>query len=106
MTKKSSILNIVLCIFLIIFIISVARSLFGGQSLSFSGFLNSLDSVPSIKINWTMIDGSIGGSWGIFDFFRTFLNSVIVVVNVLVYMLSLLLNLLIFLAWSVKFLFV
>lgn len=96
-------LGIIGVIFLIIFIIAFARQLIGAEPLTFTSFLHTISSLPDVTVS-TLIDYSIAGSWGLFDFLRIFINSMISVVNVLVYIGSLLYNLIVLLFHCVKFL--
>lgn len=95
--------NIILTIFIVLFIIAFSRVLFGGVPLTFSGFLQKLTTVPDIVLDTSVIDFSLTGSWGWFDFFRDFINSLIGIVNVTVYWSSLIGNLFLILIWSVGF---
>lgn len=105
-SRKSPVFNIILVVFCIIFIISVVRSLTSAPSLSFTSFLNSFSDVPTLDINWSILDNTIGGSWGPFDFLRNFINTMSVIISAFVYICGLLINLFISLAWAIRFLFV
>lgn len=42
--------------------------------LSFKGFIEFLSNAPSFDISWSMVDLTIYGDWGIFNFLREFFN--------------------------------
>ena len=97
--------NIILTIFLVIFIIAVARSLLGSAPMTFKGFLTSITDVPSIDISTQVIDWSIVGSWGAFDFLRIFINSFVMILNFSIFIIQMLINLLLVITWSLGYLF-
>ena len=97
--------NIILTIFLVIFIIAVARSLLGSAPMTFKGFLTSITEVPSIDISTQVIDFAIGGSWGAFDFLRVFINSFVMILNFSIFIIEMLINLLLVLTWALGYLF-
>lgn len=105
MEEKSSnkTLGIIGVLFLILFIIALFRVLLGSEHLSFAGFLESLTTAPNIEISTSVIDFTILGNWGVFDFARVLVNSLISVVNILAYLAGLLYNLLLTLVWCIKF---
>lgn len=96
--------NIFLTIFILLFVIAFARILFGGTPLSFTNFLQRLTSVPDVTLPMSVLNFSIAGSWGFFDFLRVFVNSIIGVANFAVYFSSLILNLIVVIIWAVGFL--
>lgn len=98
-------LSIILAIFIAIFIIAVARVLLGSAPLTFRGFLDSLINCPTIDISTNIIDFTIAGSWGVFDFLRVFINGISQVLNTSVFIIGLLINLLLVILWVVGFLF-
>lgn len=96
--------GIFITIFAIIFFIAFARVLFGGQPLTFTGFLKRISTAPDLTLPTQVLDFAIAGNWLAFDFFRVFINSMIGVVNFAVYFSSLVLNLLTMLIWALGFL--
>lgn len=97
-----SILLIIICTVLIG---SIIRIVFGGSNFTFTSFLSYLQNVPQISIgNFNLF--TINGDWGLIDFFRRFLNSIMSILNFGVWMCSQLVNCVFYLLYFVKYLFV
>lgn len=96
------VLTIILSLLLIF---SVIRIAFGSNSLSFGSFLEYVSKTPSISISY--VDYlHIGGDWAIFDGFRSFLNTIMTVFNIAIWMCKNIGNLLVFVFYYVRFLFI
>lgn len=61
-------------IFLIFFLVAFIKGTFTGSNLTFTGFLNFLSDCPRVFNNFSLLDFTITGDWGLFDGFRNFLN--------------------------------
>lgn len=61
---------------IILVIISLAHFLRTGNlsDITFKGFIEFLSNAPSFDISWSMVDLTIYGDWGIFNFLREFFN--------------------------------
>lgn len=103
--KKSFIFNILFLVFSILFIISLIRTMTGAPTLTFAGFLESLTTVPQISVGG-FVDLTIVGDWGIFEFFRSFLNFFANALSILIYAASQLINLIMLIVWALKYFFV
>lgn len=77
----------------------------GGSVLSFSSFLDWLSNRSSFKISINISDYFIGGDWGLFDGFRNFLNIFAQLSGCLAWLGANLINIIIFLAQFLLFLF-
>ncbi|HIU06667.1 MAG TPA: hypothetical protein IAC46_03680 [Candidatus Onthoplasma faecigallinarum] len=95
-----SVLIIILCIILVI---SVIRIVFGGSNISFSAFLNYIQNVPQIEFIGDVNMFSINGDWGLFDFLKNFLNSIMSIFNFLVWLCFQLFNCLSYIFYFLKF---
>lgn len=95
MLKNKISINIVLLIFVVLLIISYCRSLFNVDPLTFSSFLEFLQSVPSIKLTLETIK-PITSDWSIFNFLIPIFNTFISVANVAVFFSTCILNILSF----------
>ena len=97
-----NVLTVCLCFVLIVSVIRVA---FDFNPISFSGFLDYVSKTPSIDISYyTYL--SIGGDWGVIDGLRVFLNYIMVIINVLLWLCKNVANLMLFVVYYVRFLFV
>ena len=103
--RKSFVFNILFLVFSILFIISLIRTMTGAPVLTFAGFLESLTTVPQINLA-SFIDLTIVGDWGIFEFFRSFLNFFTSALSLLIYTATQLINLLMLIIWALKYFFV
>lgn len=74
--SKFSKMSIFYVIFLFIFIISFSHYIALGtfSDITFSGFLNWISNAPEFDVSWSLVDLTIYGDWGIFNFLRSFLN--------------------------------
>lgn len=109
MNDKGSGLKIVFFIFTLIIsialIFSVIRISFGGSSLSFTSLLNYSANSPKVDISFVEYY-RIGGDWGLFDFFRLFLNMIMSIFDIGVWLCKNIYNLVSFITYYVVLLFV
>lgn len=97
-------------IFIILCLFAFSSALMGrDSSLSFTGLLNSISSVPTIdmsKIFDFVNDINITSDWGVFNFFRDFINNfVLSLLGVAIYFCTAIAQLIVFLVWVFKFIF-
>lgn len=97
-----SILSLIICIILIF---SVIRIAFGSTSLSFTSILNYSANTPQIDVSYIQYL-NIGGDWGVVDGIRRFLNSIMSIFNIGIWMCKNIANLLLFIFYYVSLLFV
>ena len=97
-----SILALILSVALIF---SVIRIAFGSDALSFTSILNYSANTPTIDISYVEYL-RIGGDWGLFDGFRNFLNTIMTIFNIGIWMCKNIGNLLLFVFYYVTLLFV
>ena len=90
----------------ILLIINFSRSVIGSSNVSFSSFLNFLSSIDIFQITINISDFTIPGNWGIIDGLRLFLNVFAQAIGVVVYLCANLINLIIYCAQFIRFLFV
>lgn len=103
--KADNFLSIVIVIFTILFIVSYVRSLTGASEITFTSFLEFIQTVPEISFANSFIDLTILGDWGIFDFLRNFLNVFTNIFSVLIYLFGGLVQLLTYLVYLLRYLF-
>lgn len=75
-------------VFIILFIISFYYALIGRDfNLSFSGLLSILEEAPSIPTDWItdFANLTITGNWGVFEFLKTFLNTIMGIISFALY---------------------
>lgn len=94
-----------LAIFVIVFVVCLYRMCADLPMYSFDNFLNSLSGVPDVTFTLYSND-PLAGDWGIFDFLRTFLNTIANIVNFIVYAISMLLQILVFVWYFIQSFFV
>ncbi|MBE5735420.1 MAG: hypothetical protein E7361_03135 [Clostridiales bacterium] len=105
-TLSKMILRILLITACMLLIINFARSLFAGNDLSFSSFLEWLGNVDSAYFDVGITDFTIYGNWGVFDFLRGFLNIFTGLFSVIVFFCANLINLIFFVLQFVRFIFI
>lgn len=99
------IFSILALIFSIVLLFSVFRIVFGSDPVSFSALLNYAASTPQIDISY--VDYLyIGGDWGLFDGLRSFLNTIMSVFNIAIWMCKNIANLLIVVFYYITLLIV
>lgn len=80
-----------------------------GSNISFSSFLEWIDNFKAIDISWLPTLGDklvIAGDWGLFDFFRSFINTVFLKpIQVMLFVSISLLNLIYLLLKFIGFIF-
>lgn len=104
-TAGNFLFSIMALVLALLLIANIFRQTFAGADLSFASFLSWLGSVEDISINFSIESFFIGGSWGIFDGFRSFLNIFTQLFGVIVYLGTQLINLVIFVGQFIAFLF-
>ena len=86
-------------------IISLIRKVNAGTPVTFSSFLNWLGDVNSFHLGVNISDFTISSDWGMFNFFKEFLNIFTTSFGVISFIGSNLINLLVFLGQFLLFLF-
>ena len=76
--------NVLLVIFLSIFIVNYVRILLSGQALSFQAFIEHLSNVYAIPLP-NLSSLIIAGNWGVFEFLRAFFNTLVSIFNFAVF---------------------
>lgn len=93
-------------IFLVILIMCVIRFTFTSTTISFTSFLEFLQNCPSIEMPNSIINNlSITDSWGVFDFLRNFINSLGTILGTVLWLISNLLNGIVFIFYFIGFIF-
>ena len=93
-------------IFLIILAMCVIRFTFTNTTISFTSFLEFLQNCPSIDMPETFINNLVvTDSWGVFDFLRTFVNSLGTIFGTILWLLNNLLNGILFIFYFIGFIF-
>lgn len=85
--ERSSV-SIFKALFIVLFMVSFFNAVSGnGRIITFTGLLNALSEAPSIDISWIghFMDLTIKNDWGLFDFFRTFLNQFMGIIGLMLY---------------------
>lgn len=95
-------------IFVILCLFAFSSALMGrDSSLSFTGLLNSISSMPTIdmtKVFGFVNDFSITSDWSVFNWFRDFLNNFFLpLFGVALYFCTAIAQLIVFLVWVFKF---
>lgn len=95
--KKNILINFIVLLVITIIALSFIRGILNPNSTySFTQFLQDLVELSNYQINSVNLgDFSIIGDWGIFDGLRLFLNSIMSIINLLVWVCQSLLNVLI-----------
>ncbi len=101
--------SIPLTVFVILFLFSFSSVLMGRDStITFSGLLNSISSVPTIDMSVIfsfVSDSKITSDWTVFNWLRDFLNNLFLpLIGVVVYFCASIAQLLLLLIWVAKFL--
>lgn len=98
-------IGILKIIFLLLLLVMVFRSLSGVNSISFTSFLTWLRDFHPLLQNFSFVDLSIVGDWGIFNFFKDFLNIFMQVISVAVFVCKAIVNFISYVFGFVRFLF-
>lgn len=85
-------------IFLALFCVAFYRYTAGMPLPTFTGFLEFLPTIPNLTLSPEFL-GSIAGDWGIFEFLRLFINSLISILGVGLYACSCILQVITFVSW-------
>lgn len=108
--NKSSYINtrtVFSIIIVILLSISLIRVLNSGDSISFSSFLEMLRDSPSINMPFRIFkDLTITADWGVFNFLRNFINVLGNITSVAVFISAGLANVLLYLVYFVRYIFV
>lgn len=102
---KKVIYRVLFLFLMAVLIVSLFRRILGGNSLTFNGLLDYLSNTQGVSIDINISNFSIGGNWGIVDGLRQFFNIFAKLFGVLVWLGSNLINLILFLAQFVSFVF-
>lgn len=109
MNEKGSgfklIFSILALILSILLIFSTIRIAFGSSSLSFTSFLNYSANTPKINVSYVEYL-NIGGDWGIIDGLRRFLNVIMSIFNIGIWLCKNIGSFLAFVFYYVNLLFV
>ena len=93
-------------IFLTILAMCVIRFTFTNTTISFTSFLEFLQNCPSIDMPETFINNLVvTDSWGVFDFLRSFINSLGTIFGTILWLLNNLLNGILFIFYFIGFIF-
>ena len=93
-------------LFIILVAMLVRMSMGTNSAPAFSNFLETLANVPQVEIPFiTQVDNTIAGSWGIFDGFRLFLNTLIQIINVVIFAINGLLSVIMYVSYFCTWLF-
>lgn len=106
MKSKSIILNLFFLLFCILLIFSLVRILNNGSPLTLSSFLDYLSTAPQLVANGGFINLSIVADWGVFNFLRDFLNIFAGLLSCLIYLGSMIIQLITYIIWFLKYLFI
>lgn len=96
----------ILIIFCSILVSNIIKNVFSGSSVTFTGFLEFIGSVPQISTNLSLNTIYITGDWAILDGLRVFLNYLIMPLNVVIFLSKNLWNCLLYIVYFLRFLFV
>ena len=87
-SKSSVFLTIITTVVVFLICISVYRVAVGNNIPLFSDFLAYLQNMKVIDLNLNIIDFAFLDSWGLFDFLRIAINSLIAIINAGYFVLS------------------
>ena len=104
--RSSPLFSIFSIIFVILFLIAFIRFSLNAEPITFSSLLLVLENAPSIDFSSVLDFFQINGYWGMFDFLRNLLNSFGVVLGVLSFVVLNIFNMLLFLLYFYKFVFI
>lgn len=102
----SIIFRVIFIIFCAILISNIIKTLFSSNTVTFTSFLNYITSVPQISTNFSMETIYISTDWGVFDFVRIFLNTIMMPINLSVFISRNLWNCLLYIIYFVRFLMI
>lgn len=103
---KSLFFSIFSIIFITLFLIAFVRFSLNAEPVTFSSLLLILENAPTIDFSSVLDFFQINGYWGLFEFLRNFLNSFGAVLGFLSFVVLNLFNMLLFLLYFYKFVFV
>lgn len=95
-------------VFMLLFIVSFFYAVSGTeQNLTFSGLLSILENAPSIPTDWIGIfsDLTIKDNWGLFEFLRSFLNSIMGIISFGLYLVTGAAQLIVYIGYFIGMLF-
>lgn len=99
--KKHNVILSVLAIFAcIILCINFYK---GNNALTFTSFLNFIQSTPNVGLSYSISDLTISGDWGILDKIREFLNILTTPLSMILYLAVAIINALVYLFYFLKF---
>ncbi len=91
--------------FFMLFVIMIINVVLGSETnVTFTYMLQSLSESPSIDISWitTITEQVITDDWGIFNFFRNFLNSFIKIISFALYFVTGVAQLFVYVAYIIR----
>lgn len=103
--RFDSTLGVFKIVFAILLGIAVISVLLGKPIVTFSSFLEFLQTCPQIPLDWLDWSALTLGDWGIFNVFRNFIMMNISFVNFLAFISTALLNFVTMVLWFFKWLF-
>ncbi|HBP44123.1 MAG TPA: hypothetical protein DD621_05640 [Clostridiales bacterium] len=106
--KVSFIGRSIFIIFLLLLVISFVRLLFNSSLVTFTGFLDFLTTCPTITIPTSFYNSlSLAGiDWGIFNWFRNFLNFFTSSFSFIIFIITNLINALSIVFWFLKYILI
>lgn len=100
--KTFSILGIVAVILLVATVFSVLRG--NQEQVTFRGFLEFLQTAPSLDLEWLNWSALNLGDWGIFNFLKEIINFLVSVINVFAFAGTMLVQAVMYILWFSKWL--
>lgn len=105
-SKTSIVLNVFGVIIFSLLIVNFLRIMTGYGSLTFESLLNYLQNAPSFDFYSIVSNYSITTDWGLFNFLRDFFNMFISLFNVIVFLAKNVLNLINYIIYFIRLVFV
>lgn len=100
--KTFSLLGVISLILLVATLFSVLRG--DQEQITFKGFLEFLQTAPSINLEWLNWSSVELGDWGIFNFFKEIIDFLISLVNVAAFTGTMLVQAVLYILWGLKWL--
>lgn len=100
--KTFSILGIVAVILLVATVFSVLRG--DQEQITFRGFLEFLQTAPSIDLEWLNWSALDLGDWGLFNFLKEIIDFLVSVINVFAFAGTMLVQAVMYVLWFLKWL--
>lgn len=100
--------NFFTVVFMAIFLLAFFSAASGSDNtITFTSFLNALADSPSIDTSWikTFNDLRISSDWGVFDFLRDFINTLMDIVSVMLWIITGVAQLIVYVGYLFRVLF-